>query len=218
MKKYIFAAIAFCLGSYIQARGENTDISTMENVLYIEPIIVDLSETHEALLSVKMKNSVTAEGFGFDLYLPEGFDFALDEDGFPEAYLSTARTTAKKTNNFDSAIQKTGALRVFAYSSNGSAISGNDGEVACVKIKISEELEDGTYPIILRKISISDSDAVSHDTEEVETSITTTEDPDGINSLRINQSDVPVYNLHGIQVVKPTKGIYIREGLKVVVK
>ena len=218
MKKYLFATLAFCLSSYIQVRGGNTNISTMDNVLYIEPIIVDLRLTHETMVSVKMKNTVTAEGFGFDLYLPEGFSFAMDEDGFPEAYLSTARTTPKKTNNFDSAIQNTGALRVFAYSSNGSAINGNDGEVALVKIKISEELEDGTYPLVLRKISISDSNAVSHDTEEVETSITITEDPDGINSLIINQSDVPVYNLHGIQITNPTKGIYIREGKKITVK
>ena len=218
MKKYIFAAMAFCLGSYIQTKGENTDISTMENVLYIEPIVVDLRETHEAMVSVKMKNSVMAEGFGFDLYLPEGFSFAMDEDGFPEAYLSTARTTPKKTNNFDSAIQKTGALRVFAYSSNGSAINGNDGEVALVKIKVGEEMEEGTYPLILRAISISDIDAVSHDTEEVETSIIISEDPDVINAIGMNPSEAPFYNLIGIQITNPTRGIYVQKGKKIHVK
>lgn len=218
MKKFIFTAIAFCVGSFAQTKAENTDITTMENVLYVEPFTVNLLETHEAILSVKMKNTVTAEGFGFDLYLPEGISFALDEDGFPEAYLSTIRTTERKTNNFDSAIQQTGALRVFAYSSTGYAISGNDGEVALVKIKIGDNVGEGTYPLILREISISDSDAVSHDTEEVETSITITEDPDGINAINKNQSDTPVYNLHGIQVTKPIKGIYIREGKKMTVK
>ena len=218
MKKYIFAAMAFCLGSYIQTKGGNTDISTMENVLYIEPIIVDLRETHEAMVSVKMKNSVMAEGFGFDLYLPEGFSFAMDEDGFPEAYLSTARTTPKKTNNFDSAIQKTGALRVFAYSSNGSAIHGNDGEVALVKRKVGEEMEEGTYPLILRAISISDIDAVSHDTEEVETSIIISEDPDVINAIGMNPSEAPFYNLIGIQITNPTRGIYVQKGKKIHVK
>ena len=149
--------------------GEDTDISKMENVIYINRM--EVSAGSRATLSVKMKNSVTAEGFGFDLYLPEGISVPKDEDGFAEVELSTERTTTRKTNNFDCAFQSDGSLRVLAYSSNGSAISGNDGEIVRINIDIAEDMKDGEYPVILRNVSISDDESVSHDMDYVKSTI-----------------------------------------------
>ena len=199
--------------------AENTD-----NYVYIDPF--NASTGAEYVVAVNMKNEVEAEGFEFDMYLPDGMSFVLDEDGFPEASLSTERTTARKTNNFDAVIQPDGALRVLAASSNGSSISGNDGEVALVKIKIDESLAAGTYTLQLKNIVISDVDAVSHYTEERDAYATVVQGvATGVDGF---DADAPTagyyYNLNG-QLVRRNAttdglpaGVYIVNGKKVVVK
>ena len=200
---------------------EVTDISAIENVIYIEP--TEVRTGSEAELSVKMKNSVEAEGFGFDLYLPDGLTFKTDVDGFPEAYLSTLRTTARKTNTFESVIRPDGALRVMAASTNGSVISGSDGEVATVKIHVDSDVTPGVLPIILRQIAISDSEAHSYDTEEVKSYVTVLDGTLDIQSVYTSRQTRPadnhIYNLQGQRVASPSApGIYVKNGRKFVVK
>ena len=198
-----------------------TDISAIEDVIYIEP--TEVWTGSEAELSVKMKNSVETEGFGFDLYLPDGLSFKKDADGFPEVYLSTLRTTARKTNTFESVIRPDGALRVMAASTNGYVISGNDGEVATVKILVDSNVTPGVLPIMLRQIAISDSQAHSYDTEVVKSYVKVLDGTVDIQSVYPSRQTRPVdnhiYNLQGQRVSSPsTPGIYIKNGRKFVVR
>lgn len=170
MKKIVLLIMVVCCALVTQA--ENTDISTIENVVYIEPVIITAGTQYT--ISVKMKNAVEAEGFGFDLYLPECITVAIDGDGFPLVELSTVRTTPKKTNSFDAAFQSDGCLRVLAASTNASTISGSDGEVCLITVLIASNVNEGDYPIYLRNIAISDTQAQSHRTEQVESTITVT--------------------------------------------
>ena len=146
-----------------------TDITDMSNLVYINP--VETSPGSDVMLSVNLKNSVAVEGFSFDLNLPDCMEFLFDEDGFPEVSLSTQRTTARKTNTFEAAIQPDGSLRVFAASTNGSTINGNDGEVVTVTIHVDGTATPAYYPLILTNIAVSDSDAHSYDTASVVCSI-----------------------------------------------
>lgn len=217
MKKVLLLALVLFMGISARVKAADTDISKLDNVVYISPLTAEAGTTVE--LSVKMKNKVQAEGFGFDLYLPEGMTFVLDQDGFPEAFLSTKRTTARKTGTFESAIQPNGALRVFAASTNGSVISGNDGEVALVTVKIDENMAGGTYALILKEIAISDIDAQSHDTDMVETSITITNASSVGSALAADTDDSPYYNIEGQKIKKPrAKSVYIQNGRKFVKK
>jgi len=152
--------------------GDVTDITNLENVIYVEPFTVAANSTYT--MSVKMKNAVEAEGFGFDLVLPEGITVATDGDGFPLATLSTKRTTERKTT-FNADFKLDGTLNIQAYSPNGESISGNDGEVAKIVLNIAADVEPDTYPIYIRNIAISDKNSESHRTEEVETAVEVTE-------------------------------------------
>ena len=199
-------------------RGSNE--STEENYIYIEPVSVQGNS--QVTLSIKMKNTVEAEGFGFDLYLPEGMTFATDADGFIEASLSTERTNSNKTNSFDAVIRSDGALRVLAASTNGSSISGNDGEIAVVTVNVASGMEAGEYPLIMKEIAISDVDAVSHRTILQESTITILNNgiTTSIDSVDDVDDNAEWYTLDGKKLNgKPkAKGVYIMNGKKVRVK
>ena len=189
MKKFILSVMMFCCAMVMPVQAEDTDISTLDNVVYIEP--VSIAAGSQYTLSVNMKNAVEAEGFGFDLYLPEGIMVATDGDGFPMVELSTQRTTAKKTNSFDAAFQSDGSLRVLAASTNASTISGNDGEVCLITIQVASNVSAGTYPMYLRKVAISDTEAQSHRTEQVESTITVTAPADTRTILDESSTTIP---------------------------
>ena len=194
-----------------------------ENYIYIEPVSVQGQS--EVTLSVKMRNAVEAEGFEFDLYLPDGMSFVTDAEGFAEVSLSTERTNSKKTNSFDSVIQEDGSLRVLAASTNGSSISGNDGEVALVTIHIDPNLAAAEYPLQLKNIAIADVNAVSHSTDLKESTITIlgsgiVTGVEKVQSSKFKVQSDEWYSLDGkkLNSMPKTAGVYIKNGNKVVVK
>jgi hypothetical protein len=147
-----------------------------DNTLYIENMEAFVDS--EVTLSVRMKNSVDAEAFAFDLILPYGMEVATDTVGNPVVSLSEERTTADRTDTFMSAMLDTyqgSAVRVIAASSICSAIPAGDGEVCTVRVRIPADMAEGEYEVQLRKISIADTLAHSHDVEQMTTTITVRE-------------------------------------------
>lgn len=157
----INAAVAQFKSQQVTA-GEDTDYSQIENTIYLER--AEAAAGGQLQLSVKMKNTIEVQGYQFDIYLPEGVSFATDEDGFALAELSTERTTTKKMNSFDSAIQSDGALRILCGSSKGYTFDGTDGEVALITLNISPDIDEGEYPIILKNVKLSDRNSVPYST------------------------------------------------------
>lgn len=182
----IAAAIAQFQSQKINA-GEDTDITLLDNVIYVEPLEAGVGQ--QVKLSVKMKNSANIQGYQFDLYLPEGITVATDEDDFPLAELSIARTTKNKTDYFGSDFQKDGAFRVLCGSTKGYAFGGTDGEVCTIMLNISEDMEDGAYPIILKQVTTTSTDNEGFDTPYIKSTITvsafTLGDVNGDNKVNI---------------------------------
>ena len=54
------------------------------------------------------------------------------------------------------------------------SFGGNDGEVATIKLNVASNVPIGSYPIVLRNISISDSGANSYDVTLVKSTMTVT--------------------------------------------
>lgn len=144
------AAKEWCTWSNIVGIEHDTDISDIANTIYFENCEAFCGKTIE--LPIKMKNDIVATGFQFDIVLPEGITAVQDEDGFYDITLSTKRTTAAKTNTFDSSLMSDGSIRVLAASTRNYAFAGNDGEVCVIKLNVSDELPAGDYPIILKNI------------------------------------------------------------------
>lgn len=132
----------------------DTDIAQLDNTIYLLKEEVAAGST--LTLSVRMKNNYEVTGYQFDMYLPDGISFATDEEGEPLCELSTKRTTHQRTNFFNSKMQSDGALRVLCSSTTCLPFNGNDGEVATIGIKVDSSVADGEYPIILKKVEVTD--------------------------------------------------------------
>ena len=145
-----------------------TAIGDTDNIIYIADTEVLVNS--ELTLSVKMRNSVAAEGFAFDLILPYGMEVVADSLGCPAVALSEERTTARRTDTFAAAFltayRERRAVRVVAASTSGAAIAPGDGEVCTVRIHVPNNYPENKYRVELGNISIADTDARSHDVEK----------------------------------------------------
>ena len=150
--------------------GEDTDITTFANVVFFENSEANTGQ--QVTLSLKMNNEIAPTGFQCDVYLPEGVTVAKDADNFNPISLSTKRTTKQKTNYFDSAEQPDGAIRIMCSSTKNYTFSGNDGEVATITLNVSDEMEEGEYPLILKNIVISDANSKSYTVDYVKSTLT----------------------------------------------
>lgn len=152
-----------------EAEGD-TDIIDIANTIYFDNIEAFCGKTIE--LPIKMKNDIVATGFQFDIILPEGITAEQDEEGFYDITLSTERTTATKTNTFDSSLMSDGSIRVLAASTRNYPFSGNDGEVCIIKLNVSEDLPAGDYPIILKNIELTNAQGQTWNVERLKRTIT----------------------------------------------
>lgn len=133
-----------------------TNIASYENVIYVDN--AEVNKGTEAVLSVKMNNTIGVRGFQCDLVLPEGVTI-VKEDDIIAADLSTERTTATKMNYFDSAIQADGSLRILCSSTKANTFDGNSGEVCTVKVNIPEGMDIGDYKVVMKNIIYTDVNA-----------------------------------------------------------
>ena len=154
MKNLFLIFSLFCAIAVNAASIKTSDISDIENTIYGIDATVDADGT--AVMSICMKNNFPVPGFQFDIVIPEGFYIPTDEDGFYLIDLSTERTTNRKTNTFDSAIQSDGSVRVLAASTSLATFDGNDGEVCTITFKTKGNIAPGEYTVTLKNIVISD--------------------------------------------------------------
>lgn len=155
----------------------DTDISAYDNIIYIDK--TEGFAGGMTKLVAKMNNNVEVAGYQFDLYLPERITIAEDEDGISMVYLSTERTTSKKTNYFDSSMQPDGALRVLCSTSaknpqtgNLYTFNGTSGAVAEIMVNIPDDCPAGDYPIILRTVEMSGITGIPYRVSYVKTTLT----------------------------------------------
>ncbi len=155
-----------------------TDISTLANALYVEPLEAVPGTQQE--LSIQMKNAVDVAGFEFSLRLPAGITVALNGDSMPIAELSTERTTKSRTTNFNSAIQADGTLKVLCGTTAKNTatgklytFSGNTGEVARITVDIPAGFTEGVYDVDIVGGMLADPDAAKTTLEPVITSALT---------------------------------------------
>ena len=190
MKTLKLIMLFFSIG-ILGAYAEDTDISNVDNTLYIENVTVEKGT--QVTLSLKMKNNVSVTGFQCNLYFPEGITVEKDVDDYPLIELSTERTTAKNTNIFEAVEQADGSIMILANSTKSKSFTGTDGEVATITLKISSDISSGNHTASIKGIALSDVTGVSHDASDVNFTITVKADEEPVeitaNSYTIKYGD-----------------------------
>ena len=198
-----------------------TDPSTVDNVIYVDALQVESGAT-EATLSVQMKNTADIRGFQFDMYLPEGVSIIKNPKGRIQGVeLAADRLPEDDEHTLTCSEQADGAVRFLCGSQYQETFTGNEGELMTINVKLSAELADGEYTIAIKNQKLSENDITkSYETELVESILTVgNATPTGINEVLTSQNSTNVvYDLQGRRVQNASKGLYIINGKKFVVK
>lgn len=186
--------------------------TSTDNYLSLGAISIKPGETKT--VSVEMTNTEGIQGLQCSIDLPEGLSFATKSNGKIDI-----ANDADRGDGFtlSSSLQEDGSLTVARVNFEGDSYYGNSGTIFTFKIKADENMAAGEYEIKVRDIVLSSgvaikpSDATGKVTVEGSSSGLQQIDADG------NQSD-SIYNLNGQRVNNPSRGIYIVNGRKVMVK
>lgn len=100
-------------------------------------------------LSVAMSNPTPVSSFQCDIHLPEGVRPVIDEDGCFDITLSADRKATAHV--IDGAVQRSGAVRVIAYSSDNSLFKLNEGELFSMALE-STAAQPGVYEVTIDSI------------------------------------------------------------------
>ena len=190
MKRTPILLMFSLIGLLAKAQGD-TDISTMDNVVYMNPVTVAAGS--QQTLSICMKNTVGIQTVQFDMILPEGIRVALDEEGFEMFSLSTARTTARKMDSFSGVTISDGHYRVLINSTKGNTFDGTDGEIVQVVVNVASTVQQGDYPITFKEIVLVDTGSNGFETEFVQTTMTVSGVDDGRIHFDETSATLPNY-------------------------
>ena len=135
---------------------EVTDISAIDNVIYIEPM--EARTGTQATISLKMKNTAPIRAFQFDLYLPEGVTAVKSAKGRIQGFLSAGRLPDEDEHTLSFSEQPDGAIRFLCGSEYDETFTGNDGEIATLLVNIADNIADGDYPIQLKGMKLTETD------------------------------------------------------------
>lgn len=182
MKKATILAMGLMGLAFAQTEAQTTDISGMDNVVYIENTSVNThGEKTEITASVMMKNTDVICGFEFNLVLPDGVTVPKDDDGYYLIELSSERTTARKHNIFESVLKEDGSIYLLCNSTKSSTFSGNSGEVATITFCVDGDVPTGNCEVTLHNQVITKSDASTIKPGDI-TSVITVTAPQSLNT------------------------------------
>ena len=133
-----------------------TDITALDNVIYIEPM--EARAGTQATISLKMKNTAAIRGFQFDLCLPEGVTVVKSSKGKIQGALSADRLPDEDEHTLTFSEQSGNVIRFLCSSQYDETFTGSDGEIATLQVSIADDMEDGDYPVYMRNITLTETD------------------------------------------------------------
>ena len=175
----------------------------VEDKITINDFNISAGETKD--MSISLENTTEYVLFQFDLYLPEGITI--------ESYSADLGRLPKSTT-ISMAQQEDGSYRFISYNMEKRSIVGNSGGIITLRVKASNDFTSDAKTGYFRKVMLSKADATGPTYEEMAFPIN---GASNIESVKQEKS-YDVYDLLGRKVNLPTKGVYIINKKKVLVK
>lgn len=168
---------------------------------YLVPTVTAVNDLGNAQVD-KSSGKVIYRYFGLGNYYRTNYHTSLGNADHQPDYIGFFRLTANGTSGANKAY-----LSIPANAEVDGAVGATYGYIDYNGQLLGNESDDGTFPVSLAKMALIFDDLV--DGNEVT----------GIKELETeNLNNDKYYNLQGIEVAHPVKGIYIHNGKKVIVK
>lgn len=210
-------ALALNRPLHAPAKAKQNITEVPMNGLKIASVYAD-KDSEEAMLSVSLNNETQFTAVQFDLYLPEGVTPLQDEYGY---YLEL---NGSRCDGFviDGEQQKDGAIRIMLYSSKGTMIYGDTGELFSIKLKTTADITTGDHRFEVKRI-ICAANATAEGRYEMPNDFgyirVRDASANAINSAAAIENASSVYTLDGKRVNTMEKGkVYVVGGVKMIVK
>ena len=167
---------------------------------YLVPTVTAVNDLGNA--KVDESGKVSYRYFGLGNYYRTKYHRSLGDADPQKDYIGFFRLTANGTSGANKAF-----LSIPANAEVDGAVGATYGYIDYNGQLLGNESDDGTFPVSLAKMALIFDDLV--DGNEVT----------GIKELETeNLNNDKYYNLQGIEVAHPVKGVYIHNGKKVIVK
>ena len=167
---------------------------------------------------VYLNNEDPVCSFQFDIILPDGITVAnsIGKNGKVkyEASIVTDRCT---DHTLASNLLKGNRYRVVVFSLTNTDLEGTSGPVVNITLQADDTLKEGKLNLKMEGVVLATADEKEDYPADSESTITVSTDT-GINGITVDPSSVKIYDLQGRKVNKPTQGVYIVNGKKVVIK
>lgn len=189
---------------------------TTNDKMYCSNITVAPGET--ATLPVNLENSGKYCSFQFDILLPKGItvDSTVNQSG-KVRYSASLVTSRCVDHSLTSNLIRGNRYRVIVFSLSNTDVEGANGPVVNIKLKAEKDAAEGDYTLKMERVVLATADEKEYYPADSESTVTVSANT-GVNSISIDPSSVKVYDLQGRKVNKPTQGVYIVNGKKVVIK
>ena len=128
----------------------NTDITTMDDVIYLEHAKALTGKS--VTLSLKMKHEMKVSGFQFNMVLPENFTIENISRGEGIKAMNDDDEYIFTFNNSD---KEDGSRFFLCYSTTNTAMPEGDIEIAKVVVNVPEGIEPGEYGVILKNAELA---------------------------------------------------------------
>ena len=115
---------------------------------------VEVLKGQDFILPVFMTNKDAITALQADLYLPDGFSVALDEDG--EELIEFGSRTTRRKHSISCLKQDDGSLRIVCGSQSNAVFNGNEGEVLNITIHAEKSVAEGDFVVMLKNIRLAD--------------------------------------------------------------
>lgn len=211
MKKTFFLILMLCMGQALTLRAQDTDISGIDNVIYITPVSVNQGAA-KVSLPVYMKNTAEIRGLQFDLYLPDGVTIGFNKKGkfVDEPVFNEKRLPEDDEHTIQGSVQQeTGAVRFLINSQYEETFTENEGLLFTITASLDADMPEGDYPIIMKSIKLSENDINKYYTTDSIKSTLTVTSTTVVEGFYVNKSANGIFNLGGQQLNELQKGLNI---------
>lgn len=204
MKKQILK-FSLCVVAMLMAMSAKAQVS-----FYIEDFTFDkgVMEKEVAINMTNEPSNIT--GIQMDVYLSEGLSILSDELGY---FIDFGSRTNSRKHVIESALQKDGAVRIISASSKLYPFAGNEGDVLIITV-VADENFNGSGVIELKNCVATGANTDGSDIVEylpADSMAAVMDYTTGVEeTLTDINSNAEYYNLQGMKVATPEKGIYVK--------